>query len=37
MDPLSKTTLYWNIIYLFIFYIIQMQISLTLAFGPTFF
>lgn len=37
IDPLSNFTLLWNLIFLVVFYLVEIQISLSLAFGPTFF
>jgi hypothetical protein len=37
IDPLSTFTLVWNLIFLLIFYLVELQISLCLAFGPSFF
>lgn len=37
IDPLSNFTLLWNLIFLVVFYLVELQISLCLAFGPAFF
>lgn len=36
-NPLSTFVLVWNSVFILIFYIVQLQISLSLAFGPLFF
>ena len=37
IDPNSKRVMTWNILFMILFYVIQMQISLSLAFGSEFF
>ncbi len=37
INPHSKRILIWNLLYLTVFYLVELQISLSLAFGPHFF
>lgn len=36
IDPLSTFALLWSLTFIVIFYLVELQISLGLAFGPTF-
>ena len=36
IDPLSSFALFWNCLYMVFFYLIELEISLALAFGPSF-